>query len=261
MKKIGFIFFFLFFGCTLVFSSTSEAQQKIRISYFHVPPFIIYDVKGEKLIGGALYEFLEQDIGPIIGVEFVWDRFPSTIPRQIESIGNGSIDAIALLSYTPQRAQEMLFTATPFFKSSPAIAILKSNKLNKIEKIEDILPLKIGYGQALYLTPFMQDKRIDFDLVGTGNYNEQNLKKLMASRIDAVYTPDSSSLLAEIKKVKLENDVKVIKLPDIVSANHVVFAHAMKDVAMRYNKAFEQIDGEKTFLRILSKYIDVSMLR
>jgi polar amino acid transport system substrate-binding protein len=262
MKKVLIIAtIFIFVGCPLVFTGISEARQKIRIGYFNVPPFIIYDIEENVLTGGALYEFLEQHLGPKIGVEFIWDRSPTTIPRQLKSISSGSIDAIALLSYTPQRDQKMAFTADPFFISSPAIAVLKINKLDKIEKIEDILSLRIGYAQSAYLTPFMQDKRIHYDFVSTGNYNELNFKKLIANRIDAVYTPDMASLLAVIKKLGIKNQVKVIKLPDKTSANHVVFSKNMKGIAKRYDQAFQQIDGANTFLKIMSKYIDISMLR
>lgn len=252
---------FLFFVLSLFVSSKSEAQQKIRISYFSVPPFIIYDVKENNLAGGALYEFIEQYIGPEMGVEFIWDSSPSAIPRQITSISNGLTDAIALLSYSPQRAEQMSFTAVPFFMSSPGIALLKNNKLNKIEKIEDILHLKIGYGKNIHLTPFMKDERITFELVASGNFNEQNFLKLMKSRIDAVYTPDLASLLSEIKYLELEEEVKVLKIPDKRSANHVVFSNDMKEIALRFNTAFEKIDGKNTFLDILSRYIDIDKVR
>lgn len=250
MKKLVlFVAVLIFCGYSLVFSIISEANEKIRISYFNVPPFIIYDFEEHELTGGALYEFLEQYIGPKIDVEFVWDRSPTTIPRQLKSISNGSIDAIALLSYTPQRNQEFAFTETPFFISSPALSVLKSNTLEKVEKIEDILSLRIGYAHRAYLTPFMRDKRIHLDLISTGNYNELNFKKLLFYRIDAIYTPDMASLLAVIKKLKIENKVKVIKLPDKASANHVVFSKKMGNVAIRYDEAFQQIDGANTFLK------------
>ena len=262
MKKVIYLLlFYIFCVFVLVPSAISEAQQQIRISYFNVPPFIIYDTNQNQLKGGALYEFLEQQIAPEIDVKFIWDKDPSSIPRQMESISNGSTDAIALLSYTPQRAQTMAFTATPFFISSPGIAILKNNKLNVVEKVDDILGLRIGYGKNLYKTPFMRDKRINFDLVATENYSEQNFKKLMAGRIDAVYAPDLASLLAVIENLGIGNSVKVIKLPDTPSANHVVFARDMAYMALRYDRAFNRINGAETFLKILGKYVDIAKLK
>jgi polar amino acid transport system substrate-binding protein len=254
MKKI------FFMTILILFSGTSFAEQEINIAYLNVPPFVIYNTEEDKLTGGALYEFLEQHIRPKIGVKFVWARSPSSIPRQLQSLEDKSVDAIALLSYTPERAQKYAFTAIPFFVSSPAIAVLKSNKIEKVDKVEDILSLKIGYGRDTYLSPFMRDKRINFDLITSSNFNQQNINKLMISVIDAVYAPDVASLLAAIKKLNYEDDIKVIKLPDEKSANHVVFSKDLESVAERYNEAFDQIDGEKVFLQILSKYVDISKL-
>ncbi len=250
----------LLIAVLILFSDTSFAEQEIRIAYLNISPFVIYSRDEKEVTGGALYEFLEQHIGPEMGVKFVWERSPSSIPRQLDSIENRSVDAIALLTYTPERSQKYAFTATPFFSSSPAIAVLESNKIEKVDKVEDILSFKIGYGRDTYLSPFMRDKRLNFDLITSSHLNEQNIHKLMLSLIDAVYAPDSASLLAVIKGLKYENDIKVIKLPENKSPNHVVFAKDLESVATRYNEAFRKIDGERTFMQIMSKYIDISNL-
>jgi len=255
MKKLIFIMIFV------LLNGTCLAQQKITVAYFNVPPFIMYDNEHHQLIGGALHEFLEQHMGPKMGVEFVWDKFPSAIPRQIISLETGAVDAIALLAWNPQRAGRFRFTKTPYFSSLPALAVLNKCPLNRVEQIEDILPLRIGYGKDAYLTSFMRDKRINFDLLASGNFNEQNFKKLLMARIDAVYAPDIVSLLVVVKKLNLEKEVAVIELPDKVSAFHLVFPQKAPAIARHYDQAFEQIDGQKLFLQILSKYVDTSKLK
>ena len=244
----------------ILFSHSSFAEQEIKIAYFNNSPLIIYDREEREVTGGALFEFLEQHIGPEMGVKFVWERFPSSIPRQLESIENGSVDAIALLAHSPEREKKCTFTATPFLLSVPAIAVLKSNELEKVEKVEDILSFKIGYARDSYISPFMSDERINFDLITSSNPHEQNIHKLMLGVIDAVYAPDISSLLGILRELKYEDDIKVVKLPEKKSRCHVVFSKDLEPVAVRYNEVFSRIDGEKTFLQILSKYIDISML-
>lgn len=254
MKRIVFV------AILVLFSNTSFAQQEIKIAYFNVSPFVIYNTEEDKLTGGALYEFLEQHMGPKMGVKFVWARSPSSIPRQLRAIEDKSVDAIALLTYTPERSQEYAFTAVPFFLSSPGIAVLKSNEIERVEEVEDILSFRIGYARDSYLSPFMRDKRINFDLITSSNFNEQNIYKLVLSHIDAVYTPDVASLLGVIKKLKYEDDIKVIKLPEKESAFHVVFSKDLESVTERYNEAFDQIDGKSVFMQIMSKYVDISKL-
>lgn len=254
MKKL------ILIAILILLSNTSFAEQEMRITYFNVPPFLIYDKEEEK-VTGAVHEFLEQYIGPEMGVRFVWEKSPSSIPRQLNSIENGSADAIALLAYTPERAQECIFTATPYMITSPGIAVLKSNKIEKVEKVEDILSLKIGFARDTYLSPFMRDERIHFELISSSNFIEQNMHKLMLHSIDAAYTPDVVSLLSVVRKLGYEDDIKVIKLPEKGGAFYVVFAKDLEPVAVRYNEAFSQIDGEKVFMQIMSKYIDISNLQ
>jgi ABC-type amino acid transport substrate-binding protein len=254
MKKLFLVAIFI------LFNDTSFAEQEIRIAYFNNSPLIIYDREEREVTGGALFEFLEQHMGPEMGVKFVWEKFPSSIPRQLESIENGSVDAIALLAHAPERGKKYAFTATPFFMSSPAIAVLMSNELEKVEKVEDILSFKIGYALDSYIFPFMRDERINFDLITSSNPHEQNINKLMLGIVDAMYAPDISSLLGLLRELKYEDDIKVVKLPEKKSRCHVVFSKDLEPVARRYDEVFDQIDGEKTFLQILSKYIDISKL-
>jgi polar amino acid transport system substrate-binding protein len=144
--------------------------------------------------------------------------------------------------------------------SSPAIAVLKNHKLEKVERVEDILSLRIGYARDSYLSPFLHDERINFELISSSNFVEQNMHKLKLSSIDAVYTPDVVSLLSVVRKLNYEDEIKVIKLPEKGSEFHVVFAKDWESVAVRYDEAFRKIDGEKIFLQIMSKYIDISKL-
>ena len=254
MKKLFLI------AILILFSNTSLAEQEIKITYFNVPPFVVYDKEEKEVTGGALYEFLEQHMGPEIGVTFKWERSPSSIPRQLDSIENKKADAIALLTHTSERAQKYAYTAIPYMVSLPAIAVLKSNDIEKVEKVEDILPLKIGFARDSYLSEFMRDERINFELISSSNFVEQNMHKLMLSSIDAVYTPDVVSLLGVARKLEYEDKIKVIKLPEKESAFHVVFAKDLEAVAVRYDEAFRKIDGEKIFMQIMSKYIDISKL-
>ena len=60
---------------------------------------------------------------------------------------------------------------------------------------------------------------------------------------------------------KNEDDIKVVKLPEKKSRCHVVFSKDLESVAVRYNEAFDQIDGERTFMQIMSKYVNISKLQ
>lgn len=242
------------FSLVMIFNVAAAAEKKeIKIDYFDVPPHIYQDEKtGE--IKGAAYEFLEKYMAPEINVKFVWQKSPTVIPRQLENL-EGNDYASALLISTPDRMKKFLFPQTAYGSGTASLAVLKTNKLQKIQKAEDIAGLKIGYATNAFITPFMKSDKIIFELVSASNYNEVNFKKLQAKRIDAVYTPDEASLLFYIKQMALGETVKVLSLPESPAIYNVAFSRNLTDVAERYNTAFKKVDGVKLYQTLLQKYI------
>lgn len=252
IKKVSIALFILF-------STTCHAQDKISIAYFNSDPHIVYDHSTNR-ISGALYTFLEEYIAPEMGVKFVWDIDPSNIPRQIELLKNEKIDAVALLVYTPERAGALSYTKENYYVSKTVIGVLRGNPLVKINTVDDILGLKIGYMSQTYISPFMRDKRIQFEFIHSADANLLNLKKLKNGRIDAIYIPDKAALLYDLKITSMEKDVRVIDLPEKAAHSHVVFSPGNRALAERYDKAFESVNGRKVYYELLGKYVDVNRL-
>ena len=62
--------------------------------------------------------------------------------------------------------------------SKTAIAVKSDNPLSEVSKIEEIVNFKIGYAEKSFVSPFMQDERIKFELVSSSNYHETNFNKI-----------------------------------------------------------------------------------
>jgi len=275
MKKIMylmliFIIFFLIF--TTMSSKIYEKSDmnnssidivagtdSIKIAFFNVEPHIFLDEKTGQM-KGALYEFIENNIATEMGVKFIWDKQPSTIPRQLEILKIEKDYAAALLTATPDRISTYAFTKKPFFLSKSAIAVRKDKNLQKISTTDDLVGMIIGYADKAYISPFMKDSRIKFDLIAAPNFNEINFKKLLANRIDAVYAPDKASLLMISKLMNLSGSIKVLDLPEKTSAFHVVFPKSSVNIVDKYDKAFDKLNGQKLYLKLLNKYLDTSKL-
>lgn len=269
MKKTAFLIILLLSLCTGFYSTiglgvpspnvvnAETGIKEVQIAFFNVPPHIYLDEKTGQ-VKGAVYEFLENHMAPAMKVKFVWDAQPSVIPRQIELMDQKEY-ASACLAYSPERAQKFNISEVPYMAGKSTLVVLKSNKLNKITKVEDLFDMKIGFGNA-FISPFMKNDKIKFEIVSAPNFNELNFKKLENKRIDAVYTPDKASLLFFMKEMNLAQEYKLLDIPETPSKYHVVFSQSLKNVADRYNKAFKELDGSKLYLKILGKYIDTSKL-
>lgn len=245
---------------TLIVSfNTVLLAEKITISYFVTSPHINVNAK-DKSLSGALYELLQNHIAPETGDTFVWASSPAPVPRLIVNLKENKTDAVALLAFSPERAKTFRYSKASFYAGNSGIAVKTENPLSEITKIEDILDMRIGYAKKTFISPFMRDKRIKFDLVGTGNFLEVNIKKILAGRMEAAYSPDLAGLLSNIKSLDVDDKFKVLKLPERAAAFHVVFSKNAENKAARFDKALDKLGGADFYLKLLSKYLDTSKL-
>ncbi len=272
MKKISLLLlvFFLFFsGCNKQEKDNSDtgsgqaasvvqSDTKIKIGFFTVPPHIWMDETGK--MRGALYELIANHIAPEIGMDFEWETEPSTIPRQVETLQQKENYIAALLTKSPEREGISIFLETPFFLSQSAIAISMDNPLKKISSLSDVESMTIGYAEKALISPFLNNDSIKFDLVGDPNFLEINFDKLLKNRIDAVYVPDKAGLLATMKKLGLESQVRILDLPESPVGFYTVFSKDLSNLAGRFADAFDKLDGQKLYLELLKKYLDTSLL-
>ena len=241
------------------FTGACWARGKITITYFQAAPHIMYDSLTGK-ISGALFELIEDHLAPEMGIPFEWDMAPATVPRQLSLLQQEKRDAAALLIYDPERAKKMIFTRHSYAISRPVLGVLNDFRLERVDRVEDILGLKVGWAKDTYISPFMRDDRIKFEFNSSAKHNQINLKKLIKKRIDCIYVPDKASLLMELKILHLDKDVRIIELPEDPGSQHVVFSKKNAALAKRFDEAYERIDGDRRYLQLVSKYLDVSRL-
>ncbi|MEZ4527926.1 MAG: transporter substrate-binding domain-containing protein [Desulfobacterales bacterium] len=239
--------------------SLSAFGETVRVAYFITSPHVIIDT-GTGKPGGACVELFEKIIAPEMGVTVQWESAASSIPRQLDQLEKGQVDAGLVFAKNEERMKILNYPQHPYFVSHPTLAFLKSHPIEKISKVEDILGLSIGYGTKAYVSPFMRDERIRFDLVTTPNWMDLNLKKLLSGRNDAMYQPERSSFLYYMRKQKLEDRIKLISLPETAELYTTFSKKARADLAERYDRAFEKVGGTARYIEILSKYLDTDKL-
>lgn len=243
----------------LLMVSPSVSGETVRVAYFITSPHVIIE-EGTGKLGGACVELFEKVIAPEMGVTVKWESAASSIPRQLDQLERGEADVGLVFAKNDERMKILKYPQNPYFVSKPTLAFLKNHPIEKIDKVEDILGLVIGYGTKAYISPFMRDERIKFDLVTTPNWMDLNLKKLLSGRNDAMYQPERSSFLYYMRKQKLEDRIKLISLPETAELYTTFSKKAGADLAERYDRAFEKVGGTARYVEILSKYLDTDRL-
>lgn len=230
----------------------------ITMYHFNVPPIIFEDESGR--LTGALYDYIEEDLSPAMGVVFNWVRESTPIPREIEILQTDPQAAAAPLVHAEERATILAFTKAPYFVDVPALVVRKTSPLTHVDSVEDILGLTIGYALGGFLSPMMQDNRLTFDLNSNSDYHRANLIKLDLGRVDAVYAPGRTVLALTIQKLNMVETTRIINLPDVRSRQYVVFSKLAPELVAKYNDAFDRIGGANAFREKLSRYVDPALL-
>ncbi len=278
MKKAWVIFFILIPLCwpggnityaaaikdSKAVSSASEApghpgSDIIRVGYLSIPPHVFLDEKSHKL-KGAVYDLLENHIAPEIDVKFQWDTHSATIPRQLNTLKSEEKYIACLLLLVPERLEYSIYSRAPYHYGESVIMVHKNNPLKEVKNVSDISHMVFGYSQNAHVTPFMRDPSIELDRIGTPNFHEINIKKLIQHRIDGIYSPGKAVTLMFLQKQGLADEFKLIDLPEKPVPYHVVFSKDLKDVAEKFDRAFHKLGGHSFYLEILNNYIDISKL-
>lgn len=232
----------------------------VKLQFFEAAPHIFLDPRTGK-VGGAAHELLEKTVAPALGVHFDWQLVP--IPRQMLNYRTGRNLASAWLAYTPERARipNLLFTAKPYFPDIPGLAVLKESRLIRVDSIGDILGLKIGYTEGAFTSPRMKDPRIRWEYVPGATFYPANFQKLQRGRVEAVYAGSSATLAYFSRELDIEKQVRIVPLPDARTEHFLVFSADRKDLAEKYDRLFVRADLPSLYLKLLSRYLDLSYLR
>ena len=250
-----------FISITFLFLLISPLfSQAIKIGYFQSPPYVFQD-KGTGKIKGALYDFLEREIAPRMGVKFEWTEEPIPIIRQLKYLESGKLDASAMFGKNPERALLFAYPEKPYYRTHSGLCVLAGNQLTQVNTVDDILEMTVGYCGKAFTTPFMKDSRINWDFVCGSSCVEQTLKKLLSERVDCLYQPDELGILFYVKKYGVANQVRVIRLPEDVEVYMPFSKKAAVKYMDKYVRAMEDAGGTETLMKYMAEYIDESILK
>ena len=237
---------------------TQIFAESIRVGYFNVPPHVIEE---EGAVTGACVDFFKKEIVPQMGVTVIWAKTAMSIPRLLAELRKKRLDVVLVMAKNAEREKISYYPEVPFMESGPVLALLKDHPLKKVSNLDDILALTIGYGKGAYLSPFMRDERIKYIKISRPNWIEINFKRIVNGRIDAFYLPEFPTMLYLAKKYNTEDDIKIISLPETTKLYTIFSRNLNQDLVKRYEQAFRKVGGEITYLRYLSKYININRLK
>lgn len=241
----------------LLIISTSASflgAEEVKLGYFINDPHITTNsISGKP--EGILVDFLEKIIAPEMGVTFKFIHQP--LARTLNSMEFGIIDGAVLFGYTRERAAKFNYPQNSFFKMQSTMVLNIDNPLTRISSIEDIKNLNISYAIDAIVTPFIKNSHIQMYMMSGNDPLARNLKKLQERRTDAVFWPDMSSVIYTLNKLNMDN-LKILTIPEDKIELYTIFSKATKNqnLAIRYDKAFQKVDGTNLYNEMVISHIN-----
>ena len=173
-------------------ATSAVADDTVNIGFFEMQPWIVPHQGGKPT--GLAVDYWEKTLAPAMNVTLKWSG-PTPMLRLLQQLEAGEIDAVVILSKTPEREKLFVYPKLSFVQFQPTLAVLKESRLAAVKSASDLAGVRIGYQQGGFVPPFLKDPQIKLDLISSPNWLQDNFAKLLASRVDAVFDVGTESLI------------------------------------------------------------------
>lgn len=228
---------------SILFAGQQTEAETIRMGYFPLPPHA-YIVKGKEKPQGASIVYFEM-LASRMGYDIEWIG-PLPLPRLIMYLAKGMGKNTEKLDGTihfpkNDEMQKILYYPDQAYYQMQAIFVVKAdNPLAEIRSINDIRGYRVGLLQVPVPGRFILENQDELHLerIPGVKWGEQNLKKLLTNRVDAVYDLNQYSVPFEAIRLQIDEHIKVLSLPEPTMGAYVMFAKTSgkgKILLKRYN--------------------------
>lgn len=230
----------------LIVSCLPASADTIKMGYFILKPHLYLSEDGTTPKGAAIEYF--NAIAAKMGYEVEWTG-PLPFPRLIKYLQEGTVDGAQMMAKNEEREKFLYYPDTPFSQVQSVLVLRKEHRLDlgRITSINDIKGFVIGYLAGANLSPFMKyhSDQVKIEYIKSDTWFEQNLKKLMLNRLDAVYDQNVVTAKYEAKRLKVDDKVRILPLPEPPNHVYTVFSKQSpkgKKLLEQYNKIFKSLD-------------------
>lgn len=227
--------------------SLQSQAEILRIGTFTAEPHI--SVGRDQRPAGAGVEYFRMVLQQMGMEDFVFRDYP--ISRLLHSLEHGDVDIALFLARTPERARKFQYPSTSFYAAQAGIAVRAESPLSRIESIADLAGYRIGVWQDAYVSPILAHPGLIPSPITGSNSVERNLRRLMTRRVDATYNPDIEVLRFKVRQLDLEDEIRLLPLPEPPTQAYPVFSRAVAAALIpRYELAVRsgQLPDYRSFL-------------
>jgi ABC-type amino acid transport substrate-binding protein len=231
---------------SLLCGATVHAD-KIKMGYFMLPPHQFKNDDSAAEPRGAGITFFDQ-VASKMGDSVEWIG-PLPLPRLTEYLKAGTVVA-GTVGFPKFVVFEkfLYYPEKPMFMAQPILGLVKDHPLSEIKTIDDIRGFRIGLvkSQSGQYDPLIDTHReaIHLEELGGERWMQQNLEKLIAGRLDAVFDRQKDTMRFVAATLNVSGKIKILSMPSPPLPIYAVFSKASpqgKALLARYNAAISQV--------------------
>lgn len=233
---------------SLLLPFSALAQEALRVGSFLLPPHS--QPNQAQYPAGAAADYFRR-IAARMGVQRIaYSHYP--LPRLLRALEMGQIDLILILARTAERERRFSYPQQPLIVTQPALVLLRESPLQRVERVEDLLPLRLATWQDGQRAALMNDPRQRLTLLSGDDVLDKALRMLQAHRIDAIYVPESYSLMAAVQRQGLAGRIKLLPLPGAQVELYTVFSRqGARRYLQDYERALQEVQRTQTYKQYL----------
>lgn len=233
----------------------SRDLTTLRVGYFQAPPHAYRLASGQA--AGTAVEMLVRHIAPEmnISIEMVG---PYPFARLLNDFESRGLDAILMLSKTPERETHFVYPALPFGTINAALAVRNNNPMDAYVSGTHFNSTRVGTVRGAWMPSDFLRSGAKFEPTTGESATVLNLQKLVNDRVEIVFCPDTCILIQSINQLSLDKEVRVIPMPEATGNLYTVFGrHLPIDIVNRYEAALRKVLANTSYEQVKLKHLQV----
>lgn len=224
--------------------SSAAGADSLRVGYFDLPPHT--PQVGQADNQGAAIAYFEQIAARMQLSEVSYQRYP--LPRLLLMLERGHLDMALILAKTPERAERLVYPQQPFVRVQSVLLVPHQHPLQKVDTVEQLLPLRLGAWQDGYRSPMLRDPRLQLSTLNSSNVVRQSLEMLAGGRLEAFYHPDDLAVRYQMQEMGMQARIRLLPLPEQEMPLYSVFSRPAARVYLdRYERAQAEVVAQQGY--------------
>jgi polar amino acid transport system substrate-binding protein len=241
---------FILFALILLASLASA--DSLRVGYFDLPPHT--PLPGQADTEGTAIAYFEKIAERMQLKAVSYQRYP--LSRLLQMLQRDQLDMALILAKTPEREATLVYPAQPFVVVQPLLLVAREHPLQRVDSVEQLLPLRLGAWQDGYRSPMLRDPRLQLQTLSSSNVLNQSLKMLQAGRLEAFYYPDDLAVRYQVQHLSMQDSIRLLPLPKERMQLYSAFSRAAAvRYLQRYERALAEVAAQQGYAAFFTEHL------